>query len=524
MIKCLANKTGNYASSKYYPLSLPPIYFTMDQNLTKEATTEQQQSGFKREITLFDAIMIVTGGMIGSGIFIVTADISRAVVTPFNMLLVWAVSGFLTIVGAISYGELSSMFPGVGGQYVYLKEAYNKLVAFLYGWSLFLVIQTGVIAAVGVAFAKFTGVIFPWFSDSNILFSAGSFQFSTVQLLAIVSIIYLTYINSRGVKSGKLIQNIFGSTKLIALFGLILLGLLFGVNETAVQANFSDFWGGAQTATDGITMLPPVGIALISAIGMAMVGALFSADSWNNIGFSGDEIVNPKRTIVLSMVIGSALVTAIYLLINVVYLLVLPMHGSEAATDVMSQGITFADNDRVATAVAEVIGGYKATIAIAVLIMISTFGCNNGAILSGARVYYAIAKDGLFFRKMGELNKNGVPAVALWLQCAWACLLCLSGSYNQLLDYVIFAVMLFYILTIIGVFVLRVKRPELPRPYKAFGYPVLPAMYVLLASAICIILLIYKPLYTWPGLIIVGLGIPVYYFFGKRFTEEESEL
>ncbi|HEY4651582.1 MAG TPA: amino acid permease [Pontibacter sp.] len=494
----------------------------MEQNLTQQPTEETQKAtGFKREITLFDAIMIVTGGMIGSGIFIVTADISRAVVTPANMLLVWVVSGFLTIVGAISYGELSSMFPKVGGQYVYLKEAYNKLVAFLYGWSLFLVIQTGVIAAVGVAFAKFTGVIFPWFSDSNILFSIGSFNFSSVQLLAILSIVYLTYINSRGVKSGKLIQNIFGSTKIIALFGLILAGLLFGVNETAIQANFSDFWG-SQVATDGTALLPPVGVALITAIGMAMVGALFSADSWNNIGFSGDEIVNPKRTIVLSMVIGSALVTGIYLLINIVYLLVLPMHGSAAATDVLGQGITFASNDRVAAAVAEVIGGSKATIAIAVLIMISTFGCNNGAILSGARVYYAIAKDGLFFEKMGRLNKNGVPAAALWLQCIWGCLLCLSGSYNDLLDYVIFTVMLFYILTIIGVFILRVKRPDLPRPYKAYGYPVLPAMYVLLASAICIILLIYKPLYTWPGLIIVALGIPVYYFFGSKFSGQQS--
>ncbi|MEJ8756109.1 amino acid permease [Pontibacter sp. H259] len=492
----------------------------MDVKTTQAPESMQQKAtGFKRELTLFDAIMIVTGGMIGSGIFIVTADISKAVVTPANMLLVWVVTGFLTVVGAISYGELSSMFPKVGGQYIYLKEAYNKLVAFLYGWTLFLVIQTGIIAAVGVAFARFTGVLFPWFSETNVLFSVGAFNFTTVQLLAIISIVFLTYINSRGVKSGKLIQNIFGSTKLIALFGLILLGLLFGVNETAIQANFTDFWG-TQTATDGTSLIPPTGIALITAIGIAMVGSLFSSDSWNNIGFSGDEIVNPKRTIVLSMVIGSALVTGIYLLINVVYLLVLPMHGNAAATDVMGQGITFADNARVATAVAEVIGGSKATIAIAILIMISTFGCNNGAILSGARVYYAIARDGLFFKKMGELNKNGVPAAALWLQCIWACLLCLSGSYNQLLDYVIFAVMLFYILTIVGVFILRVKRPDLPRPYKAFGYPVLPAMYILFASAICIILLIYKPAYTWPGLIIVSLGIPVYYFFGSKFSKQ----
>jgi basic amino acid/polyamine antiporter, APA family len=465
--------------------------------------------------------MIVTGGMIGSGIFIVTADISRAVVSPGNMLLVWVLSGFLTMVGAISYGELSSMFPKVGGQYVYLKEAYNKMVAFLYGWTLFLVIQTGVIAAVAVAFARFTGVLIPWFSEDNALFSVLGFQFSSVQLLAILSIVYLTYINSRGVKSGKLIQNIFGSTKLIALFGLILFGLLFGINDTAVQANFSDFWGSAAAAS-GTGEVPPVGMALITAIGIAMVGALFSADSWNNIGFSGDEIVNPKRTIVLSMVIGSAIVMGLYLIINLVYLLVLPLNGDPNATDVLGQGIKYASNDRVATAVAEVIGGYPATVGIAILIMISTFGCNNGAILSGARVYYAIAKDGLFFQKMGHLNKNGVPAAALWLQCIWASMLCLSGTYNDLLDYVIFAVMLFYIITVIGVFVLRVRRPDLKRPYKAFGYPILPALYVVLASGICIILLIYKPVYTWPGLIIVALGIPVYYFFGSKFREESG--
>ncbi|WP_461489475.1 APC family permease [Pontibacter sp. HJ8] len=487
---------------------------------TLKKEEEHTEQGFKRELTLFDAIMIVTGGMIGSGIFIVTADISRTVVTPGNMLLVWVLSGFLTMVGALSYGELSSMFPKVGGQYVYLKEAYNKMVAFLYGWTLFLVIQTGIIAAVGVAFARFTGVLIPWFSESNVLFSVGSINFTSVQLLAIVSIVYLTYINSRGVKSGKLIQNIFGSTKLIALFALILFGLLFGVNDTAVQANFSDFWG-SDAAASGTGAIPPTGMALITALGIAMVGALFSSDSWNNIGFSGDEIVNPKRTIVLSMVIGAGIVTGIYLLINLVYLLVLPLNGDPNATSVMAQGIQHASNDRVATAVAEVIGGYPATLGIAILIMISTFGCNNGAILSGARVFYAIAKDGLFFEKMGRLNKNGVPAAALWLQCLWACLLCLSGTYGDLLDYVIFAVMLFYILTIIGVFVLRVKRPDLPRPYKAFGYPVLPAMYIILASAICIILLIYKPTFTWPGLIIVGLGIPVYYFFGSKFRQEQ---
>lgn len=484
--------------------------------LSEEQDQAQEKGSFKREITLYDAIMIVTGGMIGSGIFIVTADISRTVVSPGYMMLVWLISGFLTMVGAISYGELSSMFPKVGGQYVYLKEAYNKMVAFLYGWTLFLVIQTGVIAAVGVAFARFTGVLIPWFSEDNVLLQVAGFEFTSVQLLTIISIIFLTYMNSLGVKSGKLIQNIFGSTKLIALFGLILFGLLFGINDTAIEANFSDFWGASGSATP-----VPTGTVLISALGMAMVGALFSADSWNNIGFSGDEIVNPKRTIVLSMVIGSAIVMSIYMLINLVYLLVLPMHGSPDATTVVGQGITYASNDRVAAAVAEVIGGYEATVAVAILIMISTFSCNNGAILSGARVYYAIAKDGLFFERLGRLNKNGVPAAALWLQCVWACLLCLTGTFGDLLDYVVFAIMLFYILTIIGIFVLRKKRPDLPRPYKAYGYPVLPALYVILASAICVILLIYKPVYTWPGLIIVALGIPVYYLFGSKFSKSK---
>lgn len=483
----------------------------------QETPVETQKTGFKREINLFDAIMIVTGGMIGSGIFIVTADISRQVISPGYMLLVWAISGFLTIVGAISYGELSSMFPKVGGQYVYLKEAFNKMVAFLYGWTLFLVIQTGIIAAVGVAFARFTGVLIPWFSESNVLLNIGSFEFTSVQLLAIFITIFLTYVNSRGVKEGKLIQNIFGSTKLIALFGLIIFGLLFGINDTAVQANFTDFWG-----TSGSETAVPTGTMLISALAMAMVGALFSSDAWNNIGFAGDEIVNPKRNIVLSMVLGTVLVTVIYLLINLVYLLVLPIHGLDSATGSMALGIANAENDRVATAVAEIIGGPGATIAIAILIMVSTFGCINGAVLSGARVYYAIAKDGLFFPKMASLNKSGVPAFALWMQCIWACILCISGKYGDLLDYVIFAVMLFYILTIIGVFVLRIRRPDLPRPYKAFGYPILPALYIVLASGICVVLLIEKPAFTWPGLIIVSLGIPVYYIFRNKFKQHQD--
>lgn len=486
---------------------------------------KHEESGFKREIKLFDAVMIVAGTMIGSGIFIVSADIARSVGSSGHLLLVWLVTGFITLVGALSYGELAGMMPKAGGQYVYLREAYNPLVAFLYGWTLFLVIQTGTIAAVAVAFAKFTGVIFPYFNEKNILIQTGGLKISSVQLLAIASIILLTFINIRGVRNGKIIQNVFGSTKIIALFGLIILGLTIGINPEAVSANFSNMWDASMSSMNKEGLLSIVNLSgwgLIAAMGVAMVGSLFSSDAWNNISFSGDEVVNPKRTIALSLAIGTALVTLIYLLVNVVYLTVLPLKGDPDGVDVWSRGIQYASNDRVAVAAAEAIGGVKATLVIAILIMVSTFGCNNGCILSGARVYYAIAKDGLFFPNMGRLNRFGVPAVALIFQCVWASVLCLSGTYSNLLDYVIFAVLLFYILTITGIFILRKKQPDAPRPYKAFGYPVLPAMYILLAATVCIILLIYKPMYSWPGFIIVGLGIPVYLFFGKNFARQKG--
>jgi basic amino acid/polyamine antiporter, APA family len=493
-------------------------------NILNNIITMQKESGFKREIRLFDAIMIVAGTMIGSGIFIVSADIARSVGSSGYLLLIWLITGFITIAGAVSYGELAGMMPKAGGQYVYLREAYGKLIAFLYAWTLFLVIQTGTIAAVAVAFARYTGVLIPdIISEKIILLQLGNFKISSVQLLAIASIVLLTYINSNGIKNGKIIQNIFGSTKLLALFGLIIFGLLFGVNPEVAKQNFSELWNASTVSiSEGgmpqITSL--IGWAIIPAIGVAMVGSLFSSDAWNNIGFSGDEIVNPKRNLVLSMVIGTALVTLLYILINIVYLLILPLHGDPNGTDVMSRGIQYATNDRVAAAVAEAVGGSHATILIAILIMISTFGCNNGCILSGARVYYATAKDGLFFPSMGKLNSKGVPGMALVFQVIWASVLCLSGSYGNLLDYVIFAVLLFYILTIAGIFILRKKQPHAERPYKAFGYPVIPALYILLASAVCIILLIYKPNYSWPGFIIVGLGVPVYYLFKKSFSKE----
>jgi APA family basic amino acid/polyamine antiporter len=485
--------------------------------------TEPQpdQPHFKRAINLFDAIMLVTGSMIGSGIFIVSGNISRQVGSAGWLLVVWLLTGFITMAGAISYGELASMFPKVGGQYVYLREAFGRLTAFLYGWTLFLVIQTGVIAAVAVAFAKFTGVLIPYFSVKNALFHVGAFEFSTVQLLAILLIVGITALNAQGVRTGKLIQNVLGSTKLIALALLIIFGLALGMNHEAIQANFADLWAATRYPAPGVSALPvPIGGgALLIAIGMAMSGSLFSSDSWNNIGFAGEEIQNPERTLVRSMAIGTAIVTGLYILINVVYLLVLPLHGSPDAATVAGRGIQYATDDRVATAVAESVLGQSGAYVMAVLIMLSTFGANNGIILSGARAYFAMAKDGLFFPGLARLNGAGVPGRALWAQCFWACLLCLSGSYGQLLDYVMFAVILFYVVTIIGIFVLRRTRPDAPRPYRAWGYPVLPAMYVLLASAFCIILLIAPDTaeFSRRGLGLVALGLPVYFLFGRRF-------
>ncbi len=462
-------------------------------------------SGFKREIKLFDAVMIVAGTMIGSGIFLVSADISRTVGSPGYLLVVWLLSGLITLIGATSYAELAAMMPKAGGQYIYLREAYNPLVSFLYGWTLFGVIQTGTIAAVAVAFAKFTGILIPWFSEKNALIKIGDFKFSSVQLLAIISIVLLTWINGRGVKNGKLIQNIFGSTKIIAILILIILGFTIGMNAEAISSNFSNMWDAKYvvvnkdnwtiTSTESIA-----GFGIVVAIGLAMIGSLFSSDAWNNISFSGDEVVNPTRTLVRSLAIGTGLVTLIYILVNFVYLLVLPL------SDIQTSPF-----DRVAATAADSIGGTTAVYAIAVLIMISTFGCNNGCILSGARVYYAMAQDKLFFKGMGILNKNGVPGKALNFQCVWACLLCLMGAYGDLLGYVMFAVILFYILTIAGIFILRKKMPDVPRPYKAFGYPVLPAIYILLAAAFCYILIWYMWEITRWGLLIVALGIPVYF-------------
>jgi len=485
---------------------------------------QTNETSFKKQLNLFDSIAIVVGSMIGSGIFIVSADIARTVGSPFYLLLTWFITGLLTIIAALSYGELAGMMPKAGGQYVYLKEAYNSLVGFLYGWTFFLVIQTGTIAAVAVAFAKFTGVLVPALSEKNIFFEILGLKISAAQLLAILSIMVLTLINYRGIKNGKIMQVSFTLTKTIALGGLILLGFIAASSHSFWHANFSDMWSASTTVMNKDATINSIhqlgGIAIFAAIGVAMVGSVFSSDAWNNVTFIAGEIKNPKRNIPLSLFWGVLLVTIFYILANIAYLALLPLKGSPDSTDAIGRGIQFAVSDRVGVAAAFRIFGDSAAIVMALLIMVSTFGCNNGLILSGARVYYAMANDGLFFKKVSKLNKFAVPGIALIIQCIWASVLCLSGRYNDLLDYVVFAVLIFYILTIGGLFILRIKRPDADRPYRAFGYPVLPALYIVLALALCIDLLIYKPNYTWPGMIIVLLGIPVY-FIMKQFSKKD---
>jgi basic amino acid/polyamine antiporter, APA family len=486
--------------------------------MSSEAVPQPEGTQFKRELKLLDSTMIVIGSMIGSGIFIVSADMSRTLGSPGYLLLTWLITGAMTVIGALSYGELAGMMPHVGGLYAYLKESYSPLLGFLYGWTSFLVIQTGTIAAVAVAFAKFTSVLIPSLGESNVLLTVAGLKISAAQIVAIASIALLTYINTRGVRQGKLVQNIFTITKTLALIGLIILGILIGRNVAAMHLNFADFWNASWThVADGkIVLIQSLsGPMLLAAIGVATVGSLFSSDAWYDITFAAGEVVNPKKTIPLSLLFGTLTVTLLYILANVAYIVSLPLVGSPAGHGVMAQGIQFAADDRVGTAAAAVIFGAPAAIIMAVLIMISTFGCNNGLILAGPRVYYAMAKDKLFFQSTGRLNEKSVPGTALVVQGVWASLLCLSGTYNDLLDYVIFAVLIFFILTIAGIFVLRKKRPEAERPYKAFGYPILPGLYILTAAAIAIDLLMFKPAYTWPGVIIVLLGIPVYFIWKK---------
>jgi APA family basic amino acid/polyamine antiporter len=481
--------------------------------------------GFKREMSLFDAMMIVMGAMIGSGIFIVSADIARTVGSPGLLLLVWLITGVVTVIGALSYGELAGMMPHAGGLYVYLREAYGPLIGFLYGWTTFLVIQTGTIAAVGVAFAKFTGLIIPWFSEKHVLTQVLGLKITAAQILAIASIVVLTWLNMRGVRTGKTIQGVFTVTKTIALSGLILLGFIAGANAAAVKANLAAFWKASWThmaAGQVVSVEPLTGLLVLAAIGAAMVGSLFASDEWYTVTYIAGEVKNPRKNIPLSLVLGAGIVILLYFLANVAYVVTLPVHGSPEAADVIGRGIQFAQSDRVGTAAAEMIFGGPAAIIMAVLIMISTFGCNNGLILSGARVYYAMAKDGLFFKSTGTLNRRSVPGTALVVQCVWASLLCLSGTYSDLLDYVVFAVLIFFVLIVSGIFILRKKHPDWERPYKAWGYPVVPALYVLVAAAIAVDLLIFKAKYTVPGLLIVLLGLPVY-LIRKRIAARPAE-
>ena len=489
------------------------------------------ESGLVQGLGLLDSTMIVVGSMIGSGIFIVSADIARQVRSPGLLLVVWAVSGLMTMIGALSYGELAAMMPKAGGQYVYLRESLGPLWGFLYGWSMLLVVQTATIAAVAIAFAKFTGVLFPWFSSTSWIVRIGTFGpydlwfgalgpysvgLNTQNLLAILSIVVLTWINTRGVRTGAVVQNAFTFVKTGALAALVLMGLVAG-GAIARSVNFGDLWRGAAPgilhayAVGGETVM----IGTLTLVGVAMVGSLFSADAWNNVTFTAGEVKSPSRNLPISLVLGTGLVTVLYLAANVSYLGVLPLEGSPAGATPMERGIQHASEDRVATAVVEAILGPSGAAIMAVAIMISTFGCNNGLILAGARITYAMARDGLFFRSAGSVNARHVPAAALVVQCVWASLLCLSGTYGQLLDFIIFVVLVFYILTIGGLFVLRRTRPEAERPYRAFGYPVLPALYILLAVFIEVQLLRYKPQYTWPGLIIVLLGVPVYYLWRR---------
>ena len=488
--------------------------------------TEQQPAReFKHGLGLLDSTMIVIGSMIGSGIFIVSADIARTVGSPGMLLLVWLITGLITVTGALSYGELAGMMPHAGGQYVYLREAYNPLAGFLYGWTSFLVIQTGTIAAVAVAFARFTAVIVPGLSEQNILFVVFGLRISAAQILAISSVAVLTFINARGLREGKIVQNVFTTAKTAALIGLILLGIIVGRNAHAIEANLSNFWSASWThVADGriVSVESLTGLMILAAIATSMVGSLFSSDAWNNITFTAGEVINPKRNIPLSLALGTGIVTVLYLLANVAYIVILPVAGTPGAMDLMGRGIQFASSDRVGTAAATMIFGEPAAVIMAVLIMVSTFGCNNGLILAGARVYYAMAKDGLFFKKVGSLSTRSVPTTALVVQGVWASLLCLSGTYGDLLDYVIFAVLVFYVLTVIGIFILRKKRPDAERPYKAFGYPIVPGLYVLCASAIAMDLLIFKTKYSGSGLIIVLLGIPVY-FLWKTFSGSKQE-
>jgi APA family basic amino acid/polyamine antiporter len=522
---------GNYQAGHGGNLSTPTTAAGSDWEIHSHQDKELIQG-----LGLTSATMLVMGSMIGSGIFIVSAEIAREVDSPALLIAAWAVAGFMTIVAALSYGELAAMMPRAGGQYVYLREALGPLWGFLYGWTLFLVIQTGTIAAVGVAFGKFLGVFFPAISSSHwilhlwkvppiplgpIVLGNMDVGINTQNLMAILLVIFLSIVNIFGVKTGALIQNVFTAAKVSALLGLALFGIALGRNAQALAVNFSGhFWRhagfGAQHAVQVGVGGPVVMVGTLTILAVAQVGTLFSSDAWNNVTFTAGEVKNPSRNLPLSLAMGTGVVIALYIACNFIYLNALPLDGMPGGATILGRGIKYAAEDRVATAVMTQMFGAAGGLLMAAAILISTFGCANGLILSGARVYYAMAKDGLFFRSVAKLHPSyKTPVVSLMAQMVWACLLCVSGTYGQLLDYIIFAVLVFYILTIVGLFVLRRTRPDAKRPYKAVGYPFLPIIYIGMALFIDVVLLRYKPQYTWPGLIVVLCGIPVYYAWSR---------
>ncbi len=476
------------------------------------------QSDAKKTLGLLDATLLVSGSMIGSGIFIVSTLMLRDIGSPAWLLVLWVLTGLITVFAALSYGELAGMMPNAGGQYVYIQRAYGKMASFLYGWTVFTVIQTGVIAAVAVAFAKYTAVFFP--ELNNVVFSTPFLALTWAQLLAIASVVFLTYSNAKGVQNGKVIQFVFTFAKLFALGALIVLGIYIGLKTDVFALNLSDAWKATKTvvANDGakVFQIPLTGWALVGALGATIINSLFSADAWNNVTFIAGEIKDPKKNIPKSLFFGTLIVTVIYILANIAYLALLPINGSPDGLNPIDQGMLFASNDRVGASAAYVIFGDAGILLMAGLIMVSTFGCNNGLVLAGSRLFYAMSKDGLFFKSAAQLNQNGVPSRALWIQCAWASVLCLSGKYGDLLTYSTFASLLFYILTIYGIFRLRKLEPETPRPYKAWGYPYIPALYIVLTLAICVDLLIYDFRNAGMGLFIVLLGIPVYYLIESK--------
>ena len=469
----------------------------------------------KKGLGLLDATLIVSGSMIGSGIFIVSAGMARGVGSSGWLLLAWLLAGIITLLGALSYGELAGMMPKAGGQYVYIQKAFGKLTGFVYGWTVFTVIQTGVIAAVAVAFAKYTGQIFPWWNENHVFLQISSFTVSWAQVLAIGLIFFLTAVNTMGIEEGKWLQRLFTLSKMLAILGLVAAAFIIGGEYNYWDENLANPFKALSFSKTTQTWESIGSIALMAAFGTAMVGSLFSSDAWNNVTFIAGEIRQPERNIPRSLFLGTLLVTLLYLLANIAYLTILPLQG-QAGAEGVGAGISHAPFERVGTLAAQTIFGEPGLLLMAVLIMVSTFGCNNGMILAGARLFSTMSNDGLFFRAAGKLNKNGVPANALWAQAIWASILCLSGSYGDLLNYCTFASLLFYMVTVAGLLRLRKTEPDMPRPYKVVGYPVVPLLYLLLAGFVAVSLMVFEWKNSGIGLGIVALGVPVYYLIGSR--------